>query len=146
MGWGTKIVLLYVGFISMIISLVVLTYQEKVDLVTKNYYEEELRYQETIDGINNLRTEGLELSVSPTENGVFVKYPENMNKFFTSGRINVFRPSDSSLDFEVPMTTGTDNSQTIAANQLKKGLYKIKFTWTDGSRNFYHEDSFFFSN
>ena len=45
MNWGYKIMLAYVVFIAGILFLVFKSSSQKVELVTENYYEQELKFQ-----------------------------------------------------------------------------------------------------
>ena len=47
-NWGTGIFLLYAGFAAVTIALVIFAMTKKVDLVTDNYYDKELKYEEQI--------------------------------------------------------------------------------------------------
>ena len=59
MSWGTKIAFLYLSFATMIGVMVYKSVTQSVDLVAPNYYEQELKYQDKIDGINNLSADSL---------------------------------------------------------------------------------------
>jgi hypothetical protein len=50
MSWGYKILIFYGLFVGMMAALVIGSYQHKVNLVSKDYYEMELKYQDVIDG------------------------------------------------------------------------------------------------
>ena len=49
LNWGYKILIVYLMFAAGMLTMVYLTTQENRDLVSDNYYEEELAYQEIID-------------------------------------------------------------------------------------------------
>jgi len=53
MSWGNKLVLVFIVFGLFIGVLVYKAMNTKSDLVSKEYYKEELKYQEKIDGMNN---------------------------------------------------------------------------------------------
>ena len=53
MNWGWKIALVYTLFALMTLGFVVLGSMKKVNLVEKDYYEKEIKYQEQIDKIRN---------------------------------------------------------------------------------------------
>mgnify|MGYP003351831803 CR=1 FL=1 len=48
-NWGWRIVMLYGGFVVLILFLVYKTTTVKDDLVTPDYYAKELKYQEQLD-------------------------------------------------------------------------------------------------
>ena len=49
MSWGYKILGVYLVFVTGIVFLVIKSSNQKVDLVTKDYYEQELMYQDKIN-------------------------------------------------------------------------------------------------
>ena len=49
MNWGYKILLVYAVFIAGILFLVYKASSQKMDLVTPDYYEQELKYQSQIN-------------------------------------------------------------------------------------------------
>ena len=53
MNWGTKITLVYVGFVMLIVSLVFISATNKSELVAADYYEQELKFQDRIDAVKN---------------------------------------------------------------------------------------------
>ena len=44
MSWGYKIMFLYLGFVAMILTLVVMSMQQDIHLVSENYYEKEQNF------------------------------------------------------------------------------------------------------
>ena len=52
-SWGHKILFAYLAFVAGIMFLVFKASQEDYDLVTANYYEAELKYQDIIDQKEN---------------------------------------------------------------------------------------------
>ena len=52
-GWGTKITLLYLAFVVLIVTLVTKSMHQTFDLVSGDYYNQELKYQDVIDASKN---------------------------------------------------------------------------------------------
>ena len=53
MSWGWKITLLYGGFVTMMVTLVVLSSQQDIPLVRDDYYEHDLKYNEHLTRMGN---------------------------------------------------------------------------------------------
>ena len=53
LSWGYKIAFVYIIFVAGIGFLVFKASSQKFDLVTKDYYDQELKYQEVIDQAAN---------------------------------------------------------------------------------------------
>ena len=69
---------------------------QKIDLVTDNYYEEEVKFQGKIDKINRAKALATPLTWEVLENGVRIHYPTNMKG--VSGKINFYCPADNRKD------------------------------------------------
>jgi hypothetical protein len=53
MNWGNKLVVVFIAFALFMGYMVYRALSTKYDLVSKDYYKDELRYQERIDGVKN---------------------------------------------------------------------------------------------
>lgn len=138
-NWGTKIFLVYGLFVVFMLGMVYLCTQQHYDLVTPDYYAQELKYQEVIDGKNNLQALGKKVEISQTANLVTVQLPTNI----TEGKAEVkfYRPDDASLDFNLPIAEG--NVLMVPLAKFKTGVYKVKTIWTNEGKRYYDEQSFY---
>ena len=105
MSWGIKITILYIGFVVLIVTMVAMTMSQKVDLVSKDYYAQELKFQDKIDQSNraNALIEPLNWMVS---NGkIEINFPKEFKNQKITGTINLFRPSDASLDKKIAVSS-----------------------------------------
>ena len=137
MNWGQWIIFSFIAFAVFIASLVYVCVIQDLNLVSKDYYQEELSYQEQIDRIENTRT----LSDLPSitiEDG-FLKISFSDLPKITSGTINLFRPSDADLDQKFSITKTENTSMQFRLATLAKGLYKARVTWEMGDKEYYYE-------
>lgn len=139
MNWGNWIVVAFVLFGVFIATLVVVCARQDISLVTKDYYKEELVYQDQIERINN--TTRLELK--PVISVVQEKYLQV--DFYKpvqieSGVINLFCPSNAEQDrkFELRVTGGS--RQLFDLDEVKKGMYRAKMMWKMNGKEFYVEE------
>ena len=58
MNWGNKIAISFIIFIGIIVTMVVISMKQDISLVSTDYYEQEIAYQDQIDRME--RTRGLE--------------------------------------------------------------------------------------
>ena len=140
MNWGYKILLLFSGFVIMILFMVFLAYRQDVPLVAEDYYRMELKYQEEIDMLKNARSlnDPVVIGISPEQNILVIRYPESQSGPI-AGTIRLMRPSDPSLDTEFLVKTGENHLQEIHIGSLKKGFWKIKIFWMNGGDKFLEE-------
>jgi len=138
MSWGTKIAFLYLSFATMIGVMVYKSVTQSVDLVAPNYYEQELKYQDKIDGINNLKAQSNAIFIDQKEANVTFSFSKEMGA--PRGRILFFKPDNASSDFETEIKTDNEGVQTIETKDLTKGTYLVKIDWKIGDKKFFKEE------
>lgn len=139
MNWGHKIAILYIGFVALIVTMVVLSSRQKVDLVAADYYEQELHFQEKINrsGRSNSLQQPLTWSV---ENGaVALSFPEEFSGSSISGSVYFLRPSDATMDHTVSIPANSEHIKTISTAALPKGVYKMEISWEVNKEKYYNE-------
>jgi nitrogen fixation protein FixH len=138
MSWGTKIAFLYLSFATMIGVMVYKSVTQSVDLVAPNYYEQELKYQDKIDGINNLKAQSNAIFIDQKEANVTFSFSKEMGA--PKGRILFFKPDNAASDFETEIKTDNEGVQTIETKDLTKGTYLVKIVWKIGDKKFFKEE------
>lgn len=139
MSWGFRIVILYLSFVALIVTLVVLCYGQKVELVSKDYYKQELQYQDKIDAINNANALSHSIDHSLNGNVVTLNINPEFDQAGFKGTVNFFRPSDSSKDFSVDLKFDANGQQTIDGSKFEKGLYKMQLSWESSGKKYFKE-------
>ncbi|MCP4975145.1 MAG: FixH family protein [Maribacter sp.] len=130
-NWGTGIVLAFIGFIGFILFFVVkmsLDTRANHDLVTEEYYKEELAYQKEIDAETNANNLSSKLKIRKTPEGLIVKFPENIDLKKIKGKVSLYRPSDKHLDFNLPISL-SNTHLLIPDKRLLDGRWDIKIAW-----------------
>ncbi len=130
-NWGTAIVLVFIGFISFIMYFVVkMNTNEKYshDLVTEEYYKEELAFQKEIDAEENAKALKNNIEVKKTEDGLLIVFPEDINYTSISGTISLYRPSNKKLDFEIPIALSSPEL-IIKDENMIEGRWNITIDW-----------------
>jgi nitrogen fixation protein FixH len=112
---------------------------QDVSLVSDQYYEKSLVYQDEID--KQSRTKSLDEQVKIIFNGeiITVLFPSDYLEKSISGEIYFYRPSNSSIDFKLPLQVNDDGSQIILAQRLEKGFWRLKLNWTMDGNMYYNE-------
>lgn len=139
LNWGSWIAVVYTAFVVLIAVMVYLSFGEKWDLVTEDYYEQEIKYQEKINQKSRAKMEGSQPVISIYGKQLMVNIPNlstaERNSF--EGKAEFFRPSDANLDFEVPFKT--ENELQVPLSKFKKGKYLAKLSWEIDGAKFYGE-------
>lgn len=140
MNWGLRIVILYLSFVALIVTLVAMCFGEKVELVTKDYYKQELEYQGKIDAMNNANNSDFNPGFKLDKNNLRILVNPEFLLAGYEGEIYFFRPSDSSKDFKLKMEFNANGEQIISRDKFRKGLYKIQMSWVSGNKNYFKEE------
>jgi len=129
MNWGYRVTFLYIGFASMIALLVIGSINQKIDLVTSDYYAKELVYQDKLESIKRNNELTVPVGIYWNSEGIRIEYPADFNPENITGSIQIFRPSDNNLDFTVDVAPGPDRVQIIPGDKLTKGMYRINLDY-----------------
>lgn len=139
-NWGTKIAIFYSVFVVFILTMVYMAFGENYELVTEDYYQQELEFQEKIDKSSNAFALDDKLKIVIKDNFVVIKFPPSLS--VTTGTINFFRPSDESADFDAEIEL-VENNQTFELSKFIKGKYLVKTDWKTASEEYFQEDIIF---
>lgn len=137
LGWGKGIAAAYVIFVIATLIMTYIMMTKKVDLVTDNYYEKEIKYQNQINKINNSNKLKDPLQLKCADGKVVVNFPKVGE---VSGELSFYRPSDPAKDFKVQVQADKENVQVIDASNLLKGYWKVKIEWSAGGTDYYNEE------
>lgn len=142
MNFGGKIVILYLSFVALILTLVFNCYSMDVDLVSTDYYAQELNFQQKINATNNEKD--LKSSITHVINGksIILSIDSALLSNDFNGTVTFFRPSDSKKDVSFKMNF-TNNEQVIDAKDLIHGAYKLQLSWTSNQKKYFKEDVIF---
>ena len=137
--WGKGIVAVFILFVAGMSFMVYKSVTKDIDLVTPNYYEKEIKYQEQINRIQNSGGMTEQVKIEYTGNAVVISYPEEI-KPGTTGEINFYRPSNAKKDFRIPIEITADRKQVISSAILEKGLWKLQLAWIMNGKDYYKEE------
>lgn len=139
--WPYGIILAFVLFISGTIGLIVMASTQHEDLVSKNYYEQELRYQSRLDSLERAASSGASLVYDAVERRIVVALPVSPSHTSTSGTVQLYRPSEAGLDREITLQPGGDGRQSIDVRALQSGLWKVRVCWSADGLDYQLEGS-----
>lgn len=139
LNWGTGIAILYTGFVAMILVLVVMSTNQKIDLVTDNYYAEELRFQDKINKTERAKALSDPLKWEVDDQGILIHYPKSFSEKNLSGKVNLYCPSDDSKD-QVFQVASTNSQQFIPSSKIQDGRYYLQIDWKNGEDTYWNED------
>ena len=141
-NWGTGIVIAFIVFITFILFFVVrMTTDGRAnhDLVTEEYYKAELGFQKEIDAEKNAN-KNAKIFVEKTQEGLLLKFPENLDLKQVKGTVSLYRPSNKHLDFDLPISLSQAHL-LIPDKRLLDGRWDIKVLWEYEGENYLHRES-----
>lgn len=137
LNWGNKIAIVYIAFVVFTLGMVYLSFGEKFELVTEDYYAKELAYQDQIDKKSRLGALEEKIKVSVENQNLTIEFP-HPNETVIKGKIVCFRPSDEGRDFEEIITVN-DKKHSIPLTKFIKGKYLIQIDWMANEVTYYTE-------
>jgi len=137
--WPIGIFIVYLTFVGMFIAIYIIGSGQKNDLVAHNYYEQELKYQQRIDAMKNVRALGVYPNVvyDKINHLVKVQMPDLFISADLKGKILFSRADDAALDFKQPLMLNTKAEQVIRVNDRKPGRWACAISWQNASKNYY---------
>lgn len=142
-NWGTGIVLAFIGFISFIMYFIVtMNIDDKYnhDLVTEDYYAEELAYQNDIDKLKNSKNLEENITYKKTNEGLMILFPNNIDFKNITGKVFLYRPSNKQLDFDTAISL-SNPYLLIPDNRLVDGRWNIKIDWQYKGKKYLFKES-----
>lgn len=142
-NWGTGIVIAFISFIAFIMYFIIsmnTNTKYKHDLVTEEYYKEELDYQNEIDKLNNAKTLNQNISYKKTNEGLIIQFPKNFKPENITGKMFLYRPSSKQLDFETPLSL-SKTYLLIPDKRLLDGRWNITIDWQYKGKNYLYKES-----
>jgi hypothetical protein len=140
MNWGHKIIIVFTLFAAGILTLVTKSMRTKIDLVTADYYGEELKYQQVIDGRKQALSLSSPVKISQEENTVTLAFPAEMQDIPLTGNVLFYRASNSAQDVSLPLQN-QKGLLIVDKNRLQKGSYRIQLTWQANGKKYFQENA-----
>lgn len=138
-NWGHKLLIVFVAFVGLIATLVYKAVNTDFDLVTKDYYKEELRFQKVIDGQNNALELSSSVKIDVTDSQLVLHLPEEMKNGNPSGNVWFYCPTDARKDKKFDLDTRGTGSQAFDRSQFIPSRYIVKMTWEQDGKPYYME-------
>lgn len=128
--------MLYSGFVLLIVSMVTLSMRQKVDLVAKDYYKQELEYQQRIDQSKRAAMPGEQVQWELGEDRLALQFPKGET---IKGSAYFYRPSDASKDRTVQLNVDTSGFFSIPLAGIGNGMYKLQIKWERKGETYFRE-------
>jgi hypothetical protein len=142
MSWGYKILVFYLGFVGLMGTLVYGAFQHKVNLVSTDYYERELIFQDVLDGSVHYNRSGEHVLWEVQSEEMTLTLPENLSFGGVEDlEIWLYHPYEGDRDIKINEKQ-TDNTVFIFPfNAGESHSMKIQVRWKHKGIPYYYESN-----
>ena len=138
MNWGKKLTVTFIVFAGMMFYLVYRSLSTNFELVDKDYYKNELRYQQVIDGSVHTNTLSSTPVIKQTGAGIILQMPEEMKNKELTGFVFFYCAYDSGKDKKFRLSPDNNGIQAFTGT-VGAGSYTVKIDWKQEGVNYYSE-------
>lgn len=140
--WPIAIALYFLVVGGFLIGFAVWAIRQREELVSADYYEREVRYQQQLDSMNRSQPLAMEsvVTFNPAEQQIVITLPAAQAQGAT-GNVQLYRPSDPRLDRNVPLALNSEGVQRLDTRDLRGGLWKVRLKWTANGQEYYLDRS-----
>jgi methionine-rich copper-binding protein CopC len=140
MNWGYKLTIAFTCFVILMATLVYKSMRTQFHLVSKNYYTDELAYQQVIDANNNAINDKLIVATTAQNQLITISFNNNSITESIKGKAWLYNATTELFDKKVEFETGNQLPVTISLNKpLPKGNYVLKLWYVLNKKNYYTE-------
>src|SRR5690348_1029878 len=126
MNWGKSIIVAFVLFAAFIATLVTVCIRQDVSLVSKDYYQDELAFQDQIERQQNTDQLKNKPEISIQNDEVQIAFDQFAD--IRNGELFLFCPANATQDQKIKVESTQQSIQTLPVTLLP-GMYKARFTW-----------------
>ena len=119
---------------------IAVTHQE--DLVSANYYENELNYQGQLDSAARAQKAGADIRFNAGARSVVIDLPPAQAGLKVSGTIQLYRADAPDKDRTLTLSPGRDGTQTLNVGQFATGPWLLRVNWQANGQGYYLEQKF----
>lgn len=135
-NWGTGIVITYAIFVICMVSFAIHVSGFKYDLVSQDYYDKAVNFQQQIDAENA----SLDIAES-----VFISWHQQSGSIqlllngcpSQQGSISFYKPDNAAMDFAVNFKTDQGGVATVPKKRMAHGFWNIAVKWKSGEKDYF---------
>jgi hypothetical protein len=139
--WPVGIIVACALFVAGTAALIVFACTQRVELVSHDYYERELKFQGQIDRAEHTRRAASQASIAydPAGKCITVSLPAAQARQQVWGSVELYRPSAAGMDRAIRFEPDANGIQRVDATGLAPGLWRVRVSWTAEKENYYLE-------
>lgn len=123
------IIILFIVFISFIISIILMQSNVSTKLVSEHYYEEGIKFQENIEEKKNALTLSEKVKIQKSTKGLEIKFPKVFHTMNTFGNVFILFFSDKKKDISLYFKPNFQGLLLIPSEYMNSGVYELHLKW-----------------
>lgn len=140
-NWGHKLIVVFLLFGGLISYLVYRSVTTSFDLVSKEYYKEELAYQQVIDGTRRANLLSSQPVILQQNDSLVIRFPDEMKAGVLKGTAWFYYAPDERRDRRLILQSKGENEMKFSDAVFLPGNYTAKISWQNGGLQYYVEQS-----
>jgi hypothetical protein len=138
--WPVGIILGSLFFVGVFAAFVVIACTHKSELVSENYYDQEIKFQKQIDSATRAQhLTPISATYDHTTRSITISLPREQVGQNITGEIVLYRPSASGQDRQVALAPDNSGNQTVYVADAPQGLWRIRVQWNVGGSDYYFD-------
>lgn len=129
--WGHGIMVALGCFMIFIMSLIFFA-GDMGEMVTEDYYEKTINYQDDIDAVNRANALPVIPQITQQANGFMIRFGEAVQ----SGEVLFLRSENSKKDIVKPLKLNAKNEMLIHSVDLINGEYEVSLRWKQNNEDY----------
>ena len=134
LNWGHYIAIALGCFMIFILTLLFTAGDSGHAMVTEDYYEKELTFQDEIDAESNANALKTRPEIRTQANGFVLQFPEELKD--AVGEIYFMRNNNELQDIRLPIKLNAKNEMLISSAKLADGEYEMFLKWKNNEQNY----------
>lgn len=140
---GNLIILGFAMALGLMSFLVYKSIKQEVQMVSVNYYEDELKFQDKIDAKENAKPYYDEFTLNNTDDILQIQIPKPLCKYIENGEIQIYCISDIEQDKLLKILPSESGIYQFTTKDWKKTEYTAKISFTNNGKQYLREMVFF---
>jgi hypothetical protein len=127
-NWGTGILIFLILFLAACTAFIIFAMSQDVNLVHKDYYEKGVDYTDKMNTDARSTQFSDKIQIDYNDEYLLIDFEDSMIANIDSGKVLLYRPSNSNQDVLFPMTF-SESVIKIPKENLITGRYILKLSW-----------------
>ncbi|MCA1752004.1 MAG: FixH family protein [Cryomorphaceae bacterium] len=135
-NFGHKIAIVYTIFAVGMTSMLIMSMQYDHELVTEDYYENEVKYQGRKDAFHNMENAPFTAAVSHSDGKISINFSGLPANMAPTGTVSLYKPDKAALDEEHVLALDDKGTMNIVPRGIR-GRYKVHVRFEAGGTDYF---------